>query len=341
MYPPGNYNFDRICKNIVNVYPHVDLATIKEGLCLGLAMLYAQGVFCGEHTLFNKQLNTLSQLNWRLGAKTYDSLNEVINQAQLKIIEAQRQLSPEDRKRVPIEPEYQQYLDTRAFMDALLGYHGLLHICKAQNPNITASLFMSSKLEPNTHWHLLYDNVLYLNKDDLAPKLAELVEQAKRLLQPGYQNRMVLLMYAHSHAIALAPQAPGLYSLHNHGVTKLVKTSVLAQEIFNAFYSDPIEQFLLSVSLYTMPSFLARPIRPKIPHPVIDYYCNRLASRIQGGKVLDKALDHFTRRYGLYASYSAAALGLSAYLLSTFVKLIISWVVLHGEEADKKALEPY
>lgn len=75
-------SWKRCYQNINNVYPDVDIKSLELGLCQGFAMLYAQGVFCGEHTIFYRQAPLLFRSEWSLAGKIYPTLSKVIKAAQ-------------------------------------------------------------------------------------------------------------------------------------------------------------------------------------------------------------------------------------------------------------------
>ena len=300
-------------------------------------MLYGQGVLCGEHTIFNEQLALLQKKEWRLCGKKYTSLNEVINAAfNVRRSRAEKYYS-----------EAQTYLDTRAFLDALLGNQGSdMFVTRTQNTNLTSPLFMPKALERNEHWHLFYGDVLSLNKE-IEGRIECIFKAAQQKLAKSYKFRVFLIITSPTHAVALSKVADvggsESYKLHNHGRTTTVASPALHHELSNAFPS--LHGLSLSVQAYTVPSFLERPFYRNQCHPVIEKYLNQVqfdsASSLKKQSLTNSVLRPFIKTHHLYRSHSLNVQGLSVYLKLALVDMIVATVLLGESDALKKNLSPF
>ena len=337
-------HFDIFCNNILNVFPHLEHSSIKEGVCNGLAMLYGQGVLCGEHTIFNKQLALLQKEEWHLCGNTYTSLNEVINAA----------FNVRRRSAEKYYSEAQTYLDTRAFLDALLGHQGNdMFVTCTQNTNWNSPLFMPKALEPNEHWHLLYGDVLSLN-EKIGERMECIFKVAQQKLAQSYKFRVVLIITSHAHTVALSKVADMAaiesYKLHNHGGTTKIAFHTyrsgccqIYHNLCTAFTNS--HGLSLSVQAYTVPSFLERPFYRNQCHPVIEKYLNQVrfdsASSLKKQSLTNTVLRPFIKTHHLYRSHSLNVQGLSVYLKLTLVDMIVAVVLLGEYDALKKNLSPF
>ena len=270
-----------------------------------------------------------------LNGRTYRHLSEVI--------EASKKIKP-------LTPEAEQYIDLLAFMDTLLLAQSKLAVkgtAKSQHFDITVPLLMPAALD-DTHWHLLYDNVFHFTQDRFKTQLSTLFSAAKAKLNPYCQAHVVLFLTSPDHIVALTQNDDKRYTLQNHGfITKNISSEYLIHFVFESFglVNTFLREITLSVNVYTLPSSLSHRITRHALHPVIAYYFTHLRLRMDSpaddNVTLSQLVRNFVRQHHYYASYSPTVLALPPYFLVTFVRYIITWVLLHGSDKDKEALAPY
>jgi ankyrin repeat protein len=324
----------RLNFNISNICPEISVDQLSEGLCVGFASCYAQAVFCGQHTIFNEQIELLNQESWLLCGKIYTSITDVI--------EAAKDIK-RDRYNSGGRYQAQKYIDTLAFVGALIGFHygnGFFGSERISNLTITAPWFIPKSLAPNTHWHKLYQATLNITPEGVTKKILQIFTSAKEKMCEPHNDKIVILVSARYHMMALSMNKTGTLIIHNSGTT-LSYTGEIEYQVTEQLYEsfgfkldddDNAQCDDVSIEVYTMPSFLKQPILPHFPHPVVKYYFKNI-QKYQQGTIIVKSLQMFVQLYasgynGFNNNY------LNPYLLSTFVNMIISLTLLNPLPQD-------